>query len=375
EQGVSLNDFLASNFGEYCSEDTIRLMLEQYYLNANYNGKYNIENQVTDEEIADYYEKNKNDYYQINFSYIALEYDTSSDESKTECEDQAKKYVSEIKTRDQLVELAPEVYKSYIESDAQTAMDSDETLSEEDAIKQATETYLDNIDGTVTGSDAPFGDEINDWLFSDDTPTGSTNYYIDETYGYIYVILKTEEPTRLDDETYTVRHILVCPDIDALNNASQTGEDVSFTDEQWDAAKEKADKILEEYNNGDKTEYSFAVLAEENSDDTASTTAGSSNYFGGICEAVTIGQMVPEFESWAVDDSRKYADVDIVKSDYGYHIMFFINDVPQYEADIISSIKNERISNLADSAEVDIHNSVFEKTIVANPSSTDEAAE
>lgn len=41
--------------------------------------------------------------------------------------------------------------------------------------------------------------------------------------------------------------------------------------------------------------------------------------------------MVPEFEKWAMDDSRKYGDVAIVKSKYGYHIMYFIDKCPQYQ--------------------------------------------
>ncbi len=32
-----------------------------------------------------------------------------------------------------------------------------------------------------------------------------------------------------------------------------------------------------------------------------------------------------------MDDSRKYGDVAIVKSKYGYHIMYFIDKCPQYQ--------------------------------------------
>ncbi len=369
QQEVSLAKYLKNNFGEYCTESTIRLMLEQYYLNALYRGEYKLKQQITQDDIDNYYSKNKNDYYTINFSYIALEYDTTSDKAKAESENKAKEYMAKIKDRDSIADLVPEVYKAYIESDAKAAMESDESLSKKDAIKEATKTYLSNIDGTVTGSDTPFGEKINEWLFSDDTKIGSTNYYIDSNYGYIYVILKTENATRLDDETYTVRHILICPDIDKLNNSGESGEKVTFTDDQWTAAKKKADSIFKQYNDGDKTEQSFALLAEENSDDTASTTVGSSDNFGGLCEATALGKMVPEFEKWSVDDSRKYGDVGIVKSDYGYHIMFFVNDCPQYRASIITSIKNEAVSKMNEKSDLRLHNSVIEKAIETAASS------
>ena len=52
---------------------------------------------------------------------------------------------------------------------------------------------------------------------------------------------------------------------------SQTQE---YTDEEWQAAYDQAQEIVAEYNAGDKTELSFALLAEEYSDDTATTSAG-----------------------------------------------------------------------------------------------------
>jgi len=33
---------------------------------------------------------------------------------------------------------------------------------------------------------------------------------------------------------------------------------------------------------------------------------------------------VPEFESWAIDKSRKTGDYGLIKSDYGYHLMYFV---------------------------------------------------
>lgn len=52
--------------------------------------------------------------------------------------------------------------------------------------------------------------------------------------------------------------------------------------------------------------------------------------------------MVPEFEKWAMDDSRKYGDVAIVKSKYGYHIMYFIDKCPQYQYNCKKDILSDR---------------------------------
>lgn len=71
--------------------------------------------------------------------------------------------------------------------------------------------------------------------------------------------------------------------------------------------------------------------------------------------------MVTEFEEWATDDSRKYGDTGIVKSDYGYHIMFFIDDCPSYESQIITDIRNAKFDEIAENADIEIHDSVVDK--------------
>lgn len=361
EEGTALNDYIADIFGEYCSEETVRLYMEQFYMSINYRGKYVTENTPTDEEISNYYDEHKTNYYKVNFSYLATSYDTSSDETKAESEKIIKDYMSKITDRQSIIDLIPVAYKEYIEQDAKSYMESDSSLSEEDAAKQATEKYQANVDGTIYGSESPFGDEINDWLFDENQPTGTVNYYVNEEMGYAYIILKTEQATRVEDETYSVRHILIMPETEREDAEKDDNGNTIYNDEEWAAAKEEAEKLLEEYNNGDKTEYSFALLAEQNSDDTASTSAGSSAAFGGLCEGVALNEMVPQFEGWATDDARKYGDTGIVESDYGYHIMFFINDVPSYQAQIISDIRNEQLDKIARDAKTDLHESAIKK--------------
>ena len=49
------------------------------------------------------------------------------------------------------------------------------------------------------------------------TKVGSKKYYIDESAGYIYIVLKTSKASVEEDETYTVRHILVAPRVAAIH--------------------------------------------------------------------------------------------------------------------------------------------------------------
>lgn len=374
QNDVSLDQYIKANFGTYCSEDTIRIMLEQYYLSANYKGKFKCETKVTDNDVDKYYNDHKNDYKKIEFYYIASPYDATDDNSKNESIKTAEKIMAKMKDKKSVIALVPEVYSSYIDSQVKSSMAQDSTLTEKKAREEAVKSYESNVVTTVSGSDSPFDDKMNTWLFSDDTKVGSKKYYIDESAGYIYIVLKTSKASVEEDETYTVRHILVAPE-SGSNSSSSTSEKTEYTDEQWAAAKKKADSILAKFNKTDKSEYEFAKLAEQYSTDSASTSSGSNDSFGGLYESVTLGQMVPDFEKWSIDDSRKYGDTGIVKSDYGYHIMFFINDCPEYQSKIIAQIKSDRLSNMIDKAEVKVHDNAIKKAVDKEKAAKEAAAE
>lgn len=374
QNDVSLDQYIKANFGAYCSEDTIRLMLEQYYVSANYKGKFKSETKVTNDDVDEYYNEHKNDYKKIEFYYIAAPYDATDDDSKNESIKSAEKIMAKMKDKKSVIALVPEVYSSYIDSEVESSMEQDSTLTKAKAKEEAIKSYESNVVATVSGSDSPFDDEMNTWLFSDDTKVGSKKYYIDEDAGYIYIVLKTSKASVEEDETYTVRHILVAPESDS-DSSSSTSDETEYTDEQWAAAKKKADSILAKFNKTDKSEYEFAKLAEQYSTDTASTSSGSSDSFGGLYESVTLGQMVPDFEKWSVDDSRKYGDTGIVKSDYGYHIMFFVNDCPEYESKIIAQIKSDRLSDMIDKANIKIHENAIKKAVDKEKAAKETASE
>jgi len=97
----------------------------------------------------------------------------------------------------------------------------------------------------------------------------------------------------------------------------------------------KADSIYAQWKAGKRTEASFAALAKTDSTDTGSNTKG------GLYEKVTTGQMVAPFENWSFDPARKPGDTGIVKSTYGYHIMYFVKANPTDFA-YIATITNDK---------------------------------
>ena len=145
-----------------------------------------------------------------------------------------------------------------------------------------------------------------------------------------------------------VRHILILPE----GATVETVTTEEFSDEAWAAGEQKAQEILDRWLSGDKTEDSFATLANENSADTGSNTNG------GLYSGVTEGKMVEAFNDWCFDADRKVGDYGIVKTQYGYHIMYFCGSQllweSQAESDLLAQMSNDFINNAVEAADVKI---------------------
>lgn len=123
-----------------------------------------------------------------------------------------------------------------------------------------------------------------------------------------------------EDNFVDVRHILVMAEGGTTDDQGKT----TYTDEEWAACEKKAQEVLDTWLAGDKTEESFAKLATEKTQDPGSQGTG------GLYERVYEGQMVQAFNDWCFDESRKAGDYGLVKTEYGYHVMYFVDRYPQW---------------------------------------------
>lgn len=157
-----------------------------------------------------------------------------------------------------------------------------------------------------------------------------------------------------DTHTVDVRHILITPESTPVDG-STTGE-TTISDEAWADAEAKAKEILSQYLAGDKTEDSFATLANENSQDPGSNTNG------GLYTGVSQGQMVEAFDAWCFDDGRQVGDTDIVKTSYGYHVMLYCGSATVWQEQVKNDILTEKTNNFV------------EEALAANPTTIDYSA-
>lgn len=147
------------------------------------------------------------------------------------------------------------------------------------------------------------------------TTTEEDGAQVTTTDGYYVIRYVSRNDNRMPMDN--VRHILVGFE-GGTTDASGT---TVYSDEEKAAALAKAEDILAQWESGDKTEDSFAALAKENTDDTASAETG------GLYENISPSSAyVVSFKQWALDDSRKVGDTGIVESTYGYHIMYYCGE-------------------------------------------------
>lgn len=135
------------------------------------------------------------------------------------------------------------------------------------------------------------------------------------TNGYYVAIFHSK--TDNSDKMSNVRHLLV--EFEGGTEDEETGETV-YSDTEKAAAKEKADGFLKTWLEGDATEETFIELVKKNSDDTSAEE-------GGLFEDIhPDSQYVANFLNWSIDPNRKTGDAEVIETEYGYHVMYYVGD-------------------------------------------------
>lgn len=120
-----------------------------------------------------------------------------------------------------------------------------------------------------------------------------------------------------DWATVDVRHILIMPE---GGEKDESGTSITYSEKEWEDCKAAAQAILNQYLAGEQTAEAFGALANEHSDDNGGKVTN-----GGLYTDVATGEMVKEFDEWIFDSSRKSGDTGLVKTQFGYHVMYFVD--------------------------------------------------
>ncbi len=157
----------------------------------------------------------------------------------------------------------------------------------------------------------------------------------------------TENGVTKDGVYVDVRHILIRPEGGTTDEEGNT----TYSDEEWEACRTAAQEILDQWLAGEQTEESFGELANQHSADSDGTD-------GGLYEDVQEGQMVPNFNDWCFDENRQVGDYDLVQTEFGYHVMYFVGSTPIWqvyaENDLVAEQADKIVSDACEAYPMEV---------------------
>lgn len=242
-------------------------------------------------------------------------------------------------------------------------------LAEKDGFQLDAEmqTFLDELPQTMEENAASYDyASVQAWLEADCGPgvtqQGYVNYVSAYYVGSFYLseIYEEMEPTQAEIEAYLsenetelaqlgiskdmgkyhdVRHIL----IEIVGSGVDEDGNTVITEEDWAKCLADAQALLDDWKANDGTEEGFASYAMEHSTD------GGSASNGGLYEDLTSStNFVEEFKEWYLDSSRQPGDTGLVKSDYGYHIMYYSASEEMWPTAVAEELLADRVSAMID---------------------------
>ena len=291
---------LAANYGEGVNQKLIRGAYEESLLAAKASEALSGSFTYTESELEEKYQsfEGAKDYFDYAYCYVSAEkVETAGEDGETVSEPTGET-LADAKTK---AEAIAETYKAAEGDDPAVRLNNAASAENEFSSKQT----------RVQGGSVP----AFEWMRDESRKAGDVTVEADDNGCYVVVFLSRDDNSY---RTANVRHILVKAEADADGN---------YTDEAKAAARAKAEEILAEYESGDKTEESFAALAEQYSEDTGSNTKG------GLYENVAKGQMVQEFNDFCFA-GHKSGDTGIVYGESGsyagYHVMYYVGEGEVY---------------------------------------------
>ena len=324
----SADKLYAMNYGSGVTTKIVRqAALDSALVNKVYNQKLDSLS-WTDEELEDYYTglNGDNDLFDFDLYYVSAETKEEVVPAEEEGQEETTKMVADDQTRAEAKATADAIVMAY--KDGEDIEDVKERFTV--AVESQTENTPNSRTG-VTGSS--LDGTYAEWL-KGDRKEGDVEVFTnaeEDPTGYNVVMFLSRNDNHY--ATASVRHILI---------KAEAAEDGTYTDEAKTAAKERAEEILAEYKAGEKTEESFAALAEQYSEDEGSKTKG------GLYENIYQGQMVQEFNDFCFG-GHKPGDTAIVYGESGsyagYHVIYYVGDGPLYSSYIAkTALQNEAMS-------------------------------
>ena len=309
EDSYSLDAYLRTNYGRGMSP----FLLKKIYTKQTIVNRYKEDKQkelakdITDAEIEEEFNKNAKDYTTVDIRNFTFNNTISADDKASK--DDIKKANADLKKKAQAFLDAVN-----LSNFTQMAYDATDDKEQKELMKDDA-SYSSMADTNYTAVHDYVSAEAADWAFSSDRKSGDKKLFEvkDDNGIATYHVYCMENVMKRDNQyPVNVRQILFMVTDGADSDATET--ETGHTDAE---AKKLAEDALAKWKKGKATDESFAALATKLTEDTGSKESG------GLYENVTKdSNYVEPFLNWCFADGRKKGDTGIIKTDYGYHVMY-----------------------------------------------------
>ena len=150
------------------------------------------------------------------------------------------------------------------------------------------------------------------------------------------------------------RHLMIYPE----GGTMYADGKIYYTDEAWDVCEGEAQAILARWRAGERTEESFIELVKSYSEDTSTKNSG------GMYADTLKGDMLTNVDTWLFDASRKPGDVELIKTENGYHIIYFVESEEVWHASAKAAVQAEMGKKMVDEVLKDYPFTIDYKKIV-----------
>lgn len=315
EKDYSLDRWFHAQIGKGLSEKIIRQIEEESVLATAYYEKLQQDtlNAVTTDRINAEYNENRDAYDIMSariYTFAPAEADVKDDATAEEKKAAEDKAAAETKADAEAFFAAVTDEESFVKAADRAIFtaDNDSELDPDESTAATDITYADL---------ESLGEDVAKWAYDDARKVGEKKLFAHEdgSYTIIYVTVLPHKDTAVSSSD--VRHILVAFE----EKTDADGNEVALTADEKATYKAEAQKILDEFKKNPTVE-NFAELTKKYTDDVDS--AGNPNNDGLYENVADNGQYVEAFTNWAVDAARKPGDTGIVETEYGYHIMYYV---------------------------------------------------
>ncbi len=311
ENGLATLDI--STVPDFVKEEDILTAMELYLLAWEYHT--NIEDNFTlpEDELEAYYEENAESMQVCSYMTFGFSYSDSGEGYLTQ--DEAKDLALELRRCTTREAFEQWVVDYYMENTS---------ISEEDARENAQALYAEDMSYIA-------GDAVSEWAFSDEASVGSTQVIDDTDTSTVTVCLLLSEPER--DTTHPI-------DLRQIMFTANTYGSV-------ESAHSQAEEILAQWEASDKTEESFAALANTYSEDSSAA--------GGLYTDVIPSEMITSWKQWFLAPERQTGDVTILDNSYGAFLVYYVDqtDTTSWELTATEALKQDHYDEMYTQWETD----------------------